>query len=159
MGDEAGIMVNQVMGGAVHSWNTQAGPDLQVRYGDWIMEVNGARGPSQDLLHRLKDEGSLKMWIKRPAVVRICGDTSLKAVGLVITYALDGSTLLIQCVKEGIVEDWNRNNPELTVRKHDRIVEVNGTTGCASSLMSLLRLQIKLELVIFCYNIQGTLGA
>merc|ERR1712137_609614 len=117
------------------------------------MGVNGARGDPQDLLRELRDVERLKIWFKRPAVARICADTSLKPVGLIVTYTPEGSTLLIHHVKEGIVEDWNMKNPELAVCKCDRIVAVNETTGCATNLMSALRLQIKLELVIFCYNI------
>lgn len=151
--DDTGIMINDVLGGAAKCWNGRADPDHQMRYGDRIMEVNGTRGSSQDHLERIRDEGSLQMWIKRPVVVRVSGDLALDALGLVVTYAPDGRTLLIQEIKSGIVKNWNVDNPNLTVQEHDRIVEVNGVTGLAAELMALLRVEVQLELVIFCYNI------
>lgn len=152
--DDTGIMVNAVLGGAVHSWNKQADSGLQVRYGDRIVEVNGVRGNSQDHLDRLKEVESLQLWLKRPVAVRISGNAYFKSIGLVITYAPDGSTLLIQEVKkEGIVVDWNEDNPEFAVHEHDRIVEVNGAAGFATELMELLRSVDEVELLIFCYNI------
>lgn len=149
--DETGIMVNAVLSGAVNSWNMVAAPDLQVRHGDRIVEVNGARGDSRELLRLLRDEENVQMWVKRPVVVRISGDNSIHPIGLVITYAPDGTTLLIQQVKAGIVADWNEIHKEVTVGRYDRIIEVNGSRGYATDLMALLQKQ-KLELVIFCYN-------
>jgi len=93
------------------------------------------------------------MWLKRPVAVRIRGNASLNSIGLEIICAPDGSTLLIERVTEGIVEDWNVDNPDFAVHQHDRIVEVNGTTGLAAELMRLLRNLAKLELLIFCYNV------
>lgn len=151
--DDTGIMINNVLGGAAESWNGKADPDHQMCYGDRIMEVNGTRGNSQDHLALIRDEGSLQMWLKRPVVVRISGNATLDSLGLVVTYAPDGRTLLIQEIKSGMVKNWNLDNPNLAVREHDRIAEVNGVTGFASELMDLLRVEVNLELVIFCYNI------
>lgn len=38
----------------------------------------------------------------------------------------DNRTLLVENVKEGLVQDWNLAHPELQVTVGDRIVEVNG---------------------------------
>lgn len=151
--DATGIMVNDVLGGAAKSWNTHADLRHQVCYGDRIMEVNGTRGSSQDHLEILRDDENVKMWLKRPVAVRIRGNASLNSIGLEIICAADSSTLLIERVTEGIVEDWNVDNPDFAVHQHDRIVEVNGTTGFATELMRSLRNLAKLELLIFCYNV------
>lgn len=39
---------------------------------------------------------------------------------------LDGMTLLIESVNAGLVQNWNRQNPDKEVRPGDRVVEVNG---------------------------------
>lgn len=152
--DDTGIMVMAVLGGAAESWNAKADPEHEVRHGDRIMEVNGSRGISRDHLKLIKDEEKLQMSLKRPRITKISGNTTLKSIGLVITYAPDGYTLLIKQVKPGIVEDWNANNPNLAVRKHDRIVEVNGCPGLATELMELVRAEVEhVEITLFCYNI------
>jgi len=38
----------------------------------------------------------------------------------------DGVTLLIESINGGLVEKWNKDNPNSKVRPNDRIVEVNG---------------------------------
>lgn len=39
---------------------------------------------------------------------------------------LDGVTLLIESVNEGLVKNWNQKNADKEVRPGDRLVEVNG---------------------------------
>jgi len=52
--------------------------------------------------------------------------------------ASDGSTIKVDKVKPGqLMDNWNNDNPDRTVRRGDRIVEVNGMRGSAKQLMDL----------------------
>jgi len=52
--------------------------------------------------------------------------------------ASDGSTIKVDKVKPGqLMHNWNNDNPDRTVRRGDRIVEVNGMRGSAKQLMDL----------------------
>jgi len=46
-----------------------------------------------------------------------------------------GSALLVDAVKGGLVKEWNKQHPQLQVRKGDCIVEVNGITGDAQTVL------------------------
>lgn len=50
--------------------------------------------------------------------------------------ASDGNTIKVDKVKSGqLMDNWNSGNPDRTVRRGDRIVEVNGIRGNAKKLM------------------------
>mmetsp|Transcript_139859 Transcript_139859/g.389759 ORF Transcript_139859/g.389759 Transcript_139859/m.389759 type:complete len:143 (-) Transcript_139859:249-677(-) len=47
----------------------------------------------------------------------------------------DGVSLLIETINGGLVEAWNKANPEVAVRQGDRIVEVNNVRDDVLSLV------------------------
>jgi len=48
----------------------------------------------------------------------------------------DGTTMLITRVKEGLIMQWNDNNPEKEVKVGHILVEVNGVKGKSSELLA-----------------------
>mmetsp|Transcript_10403 Transcript_10403/g.22914 ORF Transcript_10403/g.22914 Transcript_10403/m.22914 type:complete len:128 (-) Transcript_10403:83-466(-) len=46
----------------------------------------------------------------------------------------DGTSLMVDAINPGLVEDWNKNNPGLRVKPGDRIVAVNGVQGDAQAM-------------------------
>mmetsp|Transcript_77611 Transcript_77611/g.239622 ORF Transcript_77611/g.239622 Transcript_77611/m.239622 type:complete len:145 (+) Transcript_77611:63-497(+) len=60
----------------------------------------------------------------------------------------DGIVLLIDKVNDGLVNEWNKANPDKEVRKDDRVVSVNGSRGNAQQLAEVCKRDDTLEMVI-----------
>lgn len=70
-------------------------------------------------------------------------------LGLDLDVDLDeGSALLVEGVKEGLVEQWNSSNEEAEVRGGDYLVEVNGIDGSSRRMLSELCENKLLEIVV-----------
>jgi len=50
---------------------------------------------------------------------------------------------------EGVLASWNKENPAMQVKKHDRIVEVNGIQGNGAMMMDALRESLNSNLRVF----------
>jgi len=57
-----------------------------------------------------------------------------RKLGLGINH-IDGKTIVILEVKEGLVKQWNLTHPDQVVMQDDRIIEVNGITGDAAAML------------------------
>jgi hypothetical protein len=60
----------------------------------------------------------------------------------------DGATLLIDKVKEGLVMDWNKANPDKEVRKNDLVIAVNGKRNNAQDLTDVCKTDNRLEMLV-----------
>mmetsp|Transcript_126210 Transcript_126210/g.353459 ORF Transcript_126210/g.353459 Transcript_126210/m.353459 type:complete len:238 (-) Transcript_126210:143-856(-) len=68
-------------------------------------------------------------------------------IGLNIDLS-DGVSAVIVEVKDGVVSAYNAEMPERALRVHDRIVEVGGARGDASSIASKLKTEMSWSLVV-----------
>merc|ERR1712048_328087 len=55
---------------------------------------------------------------------------------------------VIIAVKDGVFSAWNRDNPALALRAHDRIVEVNGIRDGAAKILEQIKRETQWALVI-----------
>mmetsp|Transcript_77958 Transcript_77958/g.252895 ORF Transcript_77958/g.252895 Transcript_77958/m.252895 type:complete len:515 (+) Transcript_77958:173-1717(+) len=60
------------------------------------------------------------------------------------THGLGG--LLVHTVKDGLVEAWNKSNPDVQVRVGDQIIEVNGVVGDADALVAQCKVANRLQM-------------
>jgi len=60
----------------------------------------------------------------------------------------DGVCLLIDKVNDGLICEWNKANPDKEVRKDDRVVSVNGTSGNAQELAEVCKRDDVLQMVV-----------
>mmetsp|Transcript_6117 Transcript_6117/g.16375 ORF Transcript_6117/g.16375 Transcript_6117/m.16375 type:complete len:140 (-) Transcript_6117:85-504(-) len=68
-------------------------------------------------------------------------------IGLDIAHT--GSVFLkVKNVKDGLVKTWNANNPHLTVKNNDMIVEVNGVKGSSEQLLQVIANAPTLEVTV-----------
>jgi len=135
------LLVDAVQAGLVQRWNAaNARHGMEVRKGDRIVEVNGVRGDSRQLVEQLNRDATMQMVIRRPeefrVVVRKGGET--KKLGLELSYCAGGATLLVQAVNDGLVQMWNEVHMEQQVKRGHRIVEVNGEQGDSKRLFDVL---------------------
>lgn len=121
--------------GTIQNWN-EAHPKLAVKAGDKIHEVNGVRGDTKQIISTLKKDLNWRIVLQRPReLVLNIKKTSAPSLGLILSFAKNGSMLLVSEVNEGPVLDWNLDNPEFQVQAQDRIIELNGSRGNASELV------------------------
>lgn len=84
----------------------------------------------------------------RPEEFRVtCRKTPGKKLGIDVDLS-DGLSLFIDGVRDGIVMDWNNENPSLQVRTGDRIVEVNGHRNNNQDMTSACVQDDVLEMVV-----------
>lgn len=61
---------------------------------------------------------------------------------------LDGVTAMVTAIYPGTVLEWNKTHHDQAIEINDRIVEVNGVSGCAHKLVSRLEEDTTLRLVV-----------
>jgi len=156
--DGRGLLVTAVTGGLVQAWNSnhsaQPGKPV-VRPGDRIVEVNGVRDCTSQLLEECRTSQVLHMTIRRalaqeltPGVHLISLDkTGGMKMGVDISQH-DGRTLLVTEVREGLVQAWNRDNPIHQIFPGDRIIRVNEVQNDARKLLDECRKSGLLNLAI-----------
>lgn len=149
--DQVSAVVDLVDKGPVREWNREH-PDLQIKLGDRIVEVNDTRGQAREIVQRFREDMTLKMVLRRPKEVMVTF-IKTKELGLQLHFSQESSALLILEVAEGHVRDWNDANKGRGVRPGDRIVEVNGIRGKAPDLMEQIRENDELELLCHCYEV------
>lgn len=155
---EQTLLVTDVTRGLVQEWNSlnETEPQLQVRPGDRIIVVNGVRGNTRQLLDMCKNNQVLHMSLLRPPAKELAPGVWLvvldKTGGMKLGIDIsqhDGRTLLVTEVREGLVQEWNRENPLHQVMPGDRIIKVNSCQNSAQKLLnecrknSVLRIAIK----------------
>mmetsp|Transcript_22398 Transcript_22398/g.63627 ORF Transcript_22398/g.63627 Transcript_22398/m.63627 type:complete len:136 (+) Transcript_22398:80-487(+) len=60
----------------------------------------------------------------------------------------DGKTLVVDCINEGLMKEWNEASPSLAVKASDRILSINGVEGDSNSLTDECKRSQKLEMRI-----------
>jgi len=155
--DDISAVVVDIRAGAVQSWN-EAHPERLIKSYDRILEVNDERGDSNQLIMKLKKDTTWELTVQRPietsVSVTLASNVSL---GLNLKYAPSGTSLMIVSVDEGPMREWNSQNPGREVKKHDRIIEVNGTRGASEQLVRAAHQQpskkaMVLDMVILQYS-------
>merc|ERR1712150_103028 len=91
----------------------------------------------------------LTIVLQHPKEFRIRLQKDDRGLGIEFTHAPKGNDLLITNVLgEGAIKEWNNTHENATVQSLDRIVEVNGTRGGWTKLISLIQEHQDLNLVI-----------
>jgi hypothetical protein len=126
-------------GGLVQQWNEDH-PELTVKSGCFIVEVNGIRNDVQQMLDECgmfdecwQDE-TLELVVKRSQDLGV---------------QWDPHTLRIhEVMADGLVQKWNNDNPGKIMKPGDRIVKVNSTRNDVTKMSERCNKNQKLELVV-----------
>merc|ERR1719401_1795160 len=65
-----------------------------------------------------------------------------------VNRATNGTSLLILGVTHKAFREWNVANPEIALRKNDRIVQVNGVEGEAKKMMDQVESDLVLKMMV-----------
>lgn len=150
------LLVTAVTGGLCEEWNNaHHGSDERVRPGDRIVVVNGIRSNTHLLLEECKKNQVLHMAILRPPCQELAPGVHSVALdktggiklGIDISQH-DGRTLLVTQIRQGLVQEWNRENPCHQLRPGDRIIKVNSCQNSARRLLEECRKNVVLRIAI-----------
>mmetsp|Transcript_67807 Transcript_67807/g.126666 ORF Transcript_67807/g.126666 Transcript_67807/m.126666 type:complete len:330 (+) Transcript_67807:147-1136(+) len=150
-GEEDGtLMVVKILeGGLIHQWNEE-NPNTVVQPGDYIVEVNDARGSALALEEACRQDGELIIKLERrmampksPSARRGAASKvdyivelekeSGQSLGIVIKIDDSGSLIVSEIAREGLIAAWNRSrNAPRVVEVGDCIANVNGVAGDAA---------------------------
>jgi len=76
--------------------------------------------------------------------------TIAKVEGKSLGLGLSPSLRIAEICTEGLILDWNRENPSKQVQQDDQIVEVNGIRGDASAMFEAMQSSETLQMLIRC---------
>mmetsp|Transcript_34485 Transcript_34485/g.55066 ORF Transcript_34485/g.55066 Transcript_34485/m.55066 type:complete len:134 (+) Transcript_34485:60-461(+) len=91
----------------------------------------------------IENSPSLKPGYIRANIVK-SGDQKL---GMIVNYK-SGCHLLVTSIREGVVEDWNNNNPSSAVEAGDLLLAINGKKGSCRELLTELLKSGTLDLLV-----------
>lgn len=144
--------------GLVDHWNRRNAdnPKLIVRSDMVITKVNGVQGRAVDLIDECRKKEMLYITLVpgsgEVAGFRILLDKSNgDQLGIDIDHE-DHVTLEIVAITGGLMEKWNRDNPDQAVQDKDRIVEINGISGSADVLVEECKKLVRLDMLIHRYS-------
>jgi len=132
-----------VEGGAATLYNDVAPPEERVGEGDFVLEVNGMKGSASAMMLALHSHSGARLLVVRPFAFVVQGlDRSSGPLGLDLCCPPQSRSLEVAEVFEtGAIAD--RNTLAATswqkVRRHDRIISVNGNTGSSEELLANLQ--------------------
>mmetsp|Transcript_127309 Transcript_127309/g.249479 ORF Transcript_127309/g.249479 Transcript_127309/m.249479 type:complete len:130 (+) Transcript_127309:126-515(+) len=70
-----------------------------------------------------------------------------KKLGIDVDLSV-GDSLVVESITDGLMQDWNKANPDKAVKEADQIVAVNGTRGKSEELAGVCQKDDVLEMVI-----------
>lgn len=150
-GDPDRIKILKVNDGLLAKWN-KANPTKAVKAGDYIMNINGAKGDSKAMLEALPSARKTEMTIFSPASEQFMINLDKAIGGDILGVDVDLSnndSLIVESVHEdGLMGKWNEANPTKAVQAGDLIVDVNGTQGDNQDMMKAIKNGTKLNMQI-----------
>lgn len=147
------LTVLRVNEGAIMAWN-RLNPEIAIRHGYSIVKVNNCEPLAAVLEEKL---------LKEPVPLYIAFRTPLEwqatlwkyagaKIGLEVALSADTS-LIIRQVKDGIVQEYNRANPQSPVVVCDRIISVNGIDDDPRKILGALGNSERLDIVFSRSNV------
>lgn len=142
------LHVSSIKAGMLDNHNKTAPDDCKVLPGVFIIGVNGVQGNAQLMVTRLKEDRTITLTLRRPSEFSIVATKKGGTLGMDLNYAPTGISLLVLKVNDGPVAEWNKANPDMQVKKFDRISAVNGVAGTSKELYEKMKSSDVLHLVI-----------
>mmetsp|Transcript_35991 Transcript_35991/g.103514 ORF Transcript_35991/g.103514 Transcript_35991/m.103514 type:complete len:249 (-) Transcript_35991:141-887(-) len=146
--EEHAAFVDDILGGAIRSWNDAHADHAQLKRYDRIIAINDVQGNTNALLAEMRKSVRWHLRVHRPTELRLSMDLERNpTLGLDLKYSPNGVSLLVSSIGDGAIKEWNKTASHPCV-PGDRIIEVNGRRGNAPSLLQAATQGDRLELVI-----------
>lgn len=145
------LLVSRVKKGPVSAWNERHAdnPEVHVKPGDRIVKVNGKQGDDEMLIAEVRGSSSLTMLVRRAHQFNVTVEKNGKELGMAVVGGnVNLDMLKISALREGVIDRWNKSNPDLEVRIEDRIVVVNGVSGDPNDMIETMQQNQRLEMTL-----------
>eukprot|EP00439_Symbiodinium_sp_Y106_P037387 s1698_g4.t1 len=125
--DVHNVVIRDVSGQLVE-WNT-AHPDQRVAPYDRLVQINGQKvtGGEIDSMLEKSSTADAYLTVQRPVKRRLTLVRPGK-LGVDLHYRKTSTKAWLTNITEGLVLQWNQENPQHIVTAHDRLIAVNGAT-------------------------------
>lgn len=124
---------------AVIVTNVRGATSCQLQHADRIVQIDGDRSFA-GIVAKLGERLAYDIEVQRPEEIEvILKKTPLTSkIGAVIAQA-SGKSLWVKKVREGMIDDWNKEHPAYAIKPGDRIVAVNGNRLSSEKLLAEIR--------------------
>lgn len=149
--DGTTLHIMAVKNGPVQTYNKDAKPTLQLKPGDFIVQVDDdVKGDSKKLNAAMQQRTTMKLLVKRQQLLCVLvKKESMKAsLGFEYSKPAGKAVLLSQVNDEGPIQAWNAANPDQRVKPGDRIIEVCGQAGTAANLLKKAQQMTQFQMTI-----------
>jgi len=138
--DDKVCVVKGISEGLLQTHNLNCSPDQVVKKSDKMCAVNGSRSDTNELITALevKDAATLTLVFEHPKDQSVL----LKkpgTIGVTLNYKQKSHGLMIRDIHNGLLGDWNKENPDTLIKSGDRIVAVNGVQDGPMGLLEKIR--------------------
>eukprot|EP00435_Cladocopium_sp_Y103_P038316 s2018_g10.t1 len=119
------VVINHVAGSLL-DWNQSQASEHQIRRYDRIVQVNGKKisGVDVDLHIEDKSRADVLLTLQRPVKRKLTLHRPGK-LGVDLQYRKSSAKPWLTNITDGLVLQWNQENPSQMVTAHDRLVAVN----------------------------------
>lgn len=140
--DGEALEINSLRSGrhAAASYNDSVKTSLQLQPGFLVLSVNGVAGDARRMWSEWQSQTRVSCEICHPSCfpIHFERDGPL-GIDVIHSHTGVGVSLVLDGILDGPLALWNIANPDMTVRRLDRIVAVNGCRGTPPELKEALR--------------------
>jgi len=149
-GNLSDIVTDKLDTSYVYITKIKPGPleSTAMKAGMYITKVNGATSGLEAELAKLSEA---TLTVRHPTLFKVSCDKLQddNSLHLSITYNEDvGTSLVVKEVLPGPIKNWNTANPGKAVSGTDRLIEVNGITGSAKSMLDAMKKGKHMEITV-----------
>jgi len=143
--------------GSVWDWNSKASPEVQILQGDRINSYK-MRG---ELERKLVTGKELQAVSNQAFILNLTKPSPRSVVvkrplGITVKkHQNDQAFFVIDAIKSGSIQKWNKDNPDKLIVAGDIISAVNGVKGTQAEVVKMLadaKNQGETKLLIFCFS-------
>lgn len=119
------VVIKDVAGPLI-DWNESQASEHQIRRYDRIVQVNGKKISGVDVDLHIEDKGraDVLLTLQRPVKRKLTLHRPGK-LGVDLQYRKSSAKPWLTNITDGLVLQWNQENPSQIVTAHDRLVAVN----------------------------------
>eukprot|EP00812_Abedinium_dasypus_P005673 NODE_1713_length_1077_cov_335.328767.p2 GENE.NODE_1713_length_1077_cov_335.328767~~NODE_1713_length_1077_cov_335.328767.p2 ORF type:complete len:290 (-),score=60.32 NODE_1713_length_1077_cov_335.328767:21-890(-) len=153
------LLVGDIRGGPLADWNEKH-PDLPVLRGCQIIDINGVRNDTDEMLSAGQACDTLSMLVLPPTpemlntlkkfsvpfTMKLRRSSAKEPTGVILKIV--GDRILVDRVEEGLVKEWNSRMPAMAVEAGDEYIEINGVQGSADAMLDAGRAKLDLTILV-----------
>eukprot|EP00811_Abedinium_folium_P034740 NODE_7597_length_1564_cov_17.383438.p1 GENE.NODE_7597_length_1564_cov_17.383438~~NODE_7597_length_1564_cov_17.383438.p1 ORF type:complete len:304 (-),score=72.55 NODE_7597_length_1564_cov_17.383438:540-1451(-) len=120
-------------------WNKTCAPGCRIEVHDEVVSINGHSGDPAMFIEQMQSEPNLRFVMRRPGrrMVTLTGTKGHMGMAMLKPEGRIGP-LIVSCIMEGVVMNWNEAHPDQAVHVGDLVVQVNGISAPKERMLKQL---------------------